>query len=244
MKVIGILQAGYLPWLGFFEQMLWSDIFVLLDDVQYDKHGWRNRNRVRGPKGPVWLTVPVRTHGLNRPKINEVIINPANPQWGKKHLATIRQLYAKAPFFSEYFPALETILQRPWTRLLDLNLVLITLLARWLEMERDLILSSSLACRNDDPTGRLVDICRQLGADIFYEGASGRDYLRLEQFAAAGVEVVLSGLSTRPYPQLHEAFVSHLSALDLLMNCGPGSREYLPGFTQNPLRNVTCGVRK
>jgi hypothetical protein len=229
------LQAGYLPWLGFFEQMLRSDIFVVLDDVQYDKHGWRNRNRVKGPQGPVWLTVPVRIRGLNRPKINEVIINPANPQWGKKHLATVRQLYAKAPFFSEYFPTLETIWQRPWTRLLDLNLVLITLVAEWLELEPDLILSSSLGCGNDDPTGRLVDICRHLEADIFYEGASGRDYLRLEQFAAAGVEVVFQDYHPQIYPQLHGAFVSHLGALDLLMNCGPRSREYLPGLGPEPI---------
>jgi hypothetical protein len=234
LKVIGILQAGYLPWLGFFEQMLRSDIFVVLDDVQYDKHGWRNRNRVKGPQGPVWLTVPVRIRGLNRPKINEVIINPANPQWGKKHLATVRQLYAKAPFFSEYFPTLETIWQRPWTRLLDLNLVLITLLAQWLELESDLILSSSLGCGNDDPTGRLVDICRHLDADIFYEGASGRDYLHLEQFATAGVEVVFQDYHPHPYPQSHGAFLSHLSALDLLMNCGPRSREYLPGLGPEP----------
>jgi hypothetical protein len=234
LKVIGILQAGYLPWLGFFEQMLWSDIFVILDDVQYDKHGWRNRNRVKGPQGPVWLTVPVRTKGLNQPKINEVIIDPASPQWGKKHLGTIRQLYAKAPFFSDYFPALETIWQRSWTRLLDLNLALTTQLARWLEVERDLILSSRLDCRNDDPTGRLVDICRGLGADIFYEGASGRNYLHLEQFAAAGVEVVFQDYQPRPYPQLHGAFVSHLSALDLLLNCGPRSREYLLGLGPEP----------
>src|SRR4030042_75351 len=152
MKVIGILQPGYLPWLGFFAQMLCSDIFVVYDDVQYDKHGWRNRNCVKGPQGPIWLTVPVRTSGLNLPKINEIMIDPAQPRWAKKHCATIRQSYGKAPFFGDYYPALEEVLLFPWKRLLDLDLELIRLLARWLEVERELLLSRPLGCRAENPT--------------------------------------------------------------------------------------------
>ena len=142
MKIVGILQPGYLPWLGFFEQMLRSDLFVIYDDVQYDKHGWRNRNRVKGPQGPVWLTVPVRLKGLNKPAINEVLIDQVQGRWAAKQCATLSQLYGKAPFFAEYYPRLEETLQQPWEKIVDLDLALIRLLAGWLGLTTDIVLSS------------------------------------------------------------------------------------------------------
>ena len=100
--IVGILQPGYLPWLGFFEQMYRSDVFVLYDDVQYDKHGWRNRNRIKSPNGVQWLTVPVLIKGQGKPEIRDVRINKAE-RWQKKHIRTIEQNYRKAPFYDEYF---------------------------------------------------------------------------------------------------------------------------------------------
>ncbi len=231
MKVIGILQPGYLPWVGFFQQMLYSDIFVIYDDVQYDKHGWRNRNRVKGPQGPIWLTVPVRTTNLDKPKINEVLVDPSQPRWARKHCATLRQLYARAPFFDKYFAPLEELLHQSWVKLVDLDLALTRMLAAWLEVDREIVLSSSLDCRAEDPTERLVLICQALSADLFYEGSSGRNYLDLELFEAAGIDVVFQDYQCQTYPQLYGDFISHLSALDLLFNCGPQSKIFLPGLS-------------
>ena len=235
MTIVGILQPGYLPWLGFFEQLLRSDIFVLYDDVQYDKHGWRNRNRVKGPQGPVWLTVPVRTKGLGKPKINEVAINSAQPRWAYKHCQTLQQFYGKAPFFPHYYPLLEQTLVEPWEQLLDLDLSLIRLIAGWLGLTTEIVLSSSLGCEAEDPTQRLVDICRAVDADIFYEGSSGKNYLDLAKFAAAGIQVVFQDYQCQPYPQLFGEFISHLSVVDALFNCGPDSLAYLPGLGPPPV---------
>jgi hypothetical protein len=235
MKIVGILQPGYLPWLGFFEQMLRSHLFVLYDDVQYDKHGWRNRNRVKGPLGPIWLTVPVRLKGLNKPNIHEVIIDPVQPRWAQKHCATLRQVYSKAPFFGDYYALLEETLLRPWEKIVDLDLTLIRLIAGWLGLTTDIVLSSTLGCQAVDPTERLVEICRETGADIFYEGSSGRNYLDLSRFAAAGLQVVFQDYQCRPYPQLYGDFVSHLSIVDLFFNCGPESITYLPGMRKAPI---------
>lgn len=234
MAIVGILQPGYLPWLGFFEQMLRSDIFVIYDDVQYDKHGWRNRNRIKGPQGPIWLTVPVRTKGLGKPKINEVIINPAQPRWAHKHCLTLQQLYGKAPHFSEYYPPLEQTLLTSWEKLLDLDLALIRLIADWLGLTTDLVLASSLGCQAEDPTLRLVEICQAVGADIFYEGSSGKNYLDLPQFAVADIRVIFQEYQCQPYPQLFGEFMSHLSVVDLLFNCGPDSQAYVPGLGPPP----------
>src|SRR5438105_15810490 len=115
-RTLAVLQPGYLPWLGFFDQLRRSDVFVLYDDVQFDKHGWRNRNRIKSPAGPQWLTVPVRHKGLNKPAIRDVEIVPGN--WARKHVLSIRQLYARAPHLHRYLPELEEVLMRPFTHLL------------------------------------------------------------------------------------------------------------------------------
>ena len=235
LTVVGILQPGYLPWLGFFEQVLRSDIFVIYDDVQYDKHGWRNRNRIKGPQGPIWLTVPVRTKGLGKPLVNEIMIDPAQPRWAQKHCHTLQQVYSKAPFFSKYYPLLEQTLLGSWERLLDLDLTLIRQLTGWLGLTTEFVLSSRLNLHNEDPTGRLVEICRAVGADIFYEGSSGKNYLELSQFERGDIQVVFQDYQCQPYPQLYGEFVSHLSVVDLLFNCGPESPAYLPGSGPPPL---------
>src|SRR2546428_2852818 len=104
-KTVAILQPGYLPWIGFFDQMRRADVFVYYDDVQYDKHGWRNRNRIKTQTGPLWLTVPVHHSGLGQPSILQVEIDARVP-WARKHLASIRQAYAAAPFLEQYLPPL------------------------------------------------------------------------------------------------------------------------------------------
>jgi hypothetical protein len=116
----------------------------------------------------------------------------------------------------------------------DLDLDLIRLIAGWLGLTTDMILSSTLDCRAEDPTQRLVQILRGVDADIFYEGSSGRAYLDMSQFAAAGLKVVFQDYQCRPYPQLYGDFLPYLSIVDLLFNCGPESPAYLPGLGPPP----------
>ena len=116
-RTVVILQPGYLPWLGFFDQMRRADVFVHYDDVQFDKHGWRNRNRVKGPWAePHWLTVPVRHRGW--PNLQDVEIDNRGP-WARKHVATLAHFYASAPFLDRYLPELAELLERRWERLVD-----------------------------------------------------------------------------------------------------------------------------
>ena len=98
-----------------------ADVFVYYDDVQYDKHGWRNRNRIKTQHGPLWLTVPVRHRGRGLPPIVDVEIDNRTP-WARKHVASIRQAYARAPYAGEYVPAIEELLVRGWTRLVELDI--------------------------------------------------------------------------------------------------------------------------
>ena len=232
---VGILQPGYLPWLGFFEQVYRSDLFVLLDDVQYTKNDWRNRNRVRGPNGIVWLTVPVRVQGRHMQLINEATIDNRGP-WSRKHRGTLDSCYSRAPHYPEYAEGLRALLERPWDRLVDLDVALIGWVCEKLGVTTSIILSSELPIHATEPNMRLVQICEQLGADRFYEGSSGRSYIDVGLFESRGVSLEWQSYEHPSYRQqwADGTFVSHLSVVDLLFNHGPDSLGILAGDIQVP----------
>lgn len=227
-----VLQPGYLPWLGFFDQLRGADVFVYYDDVQYDKHGWRNRNRVKAPGGePLWLTVPVRTHGFERPRILDVQID-ATAAWTRRHVGTLRHCYARAPHAEPYLAELEALLARPWTRLVDLDLAAVELCCRWLGLARRIERSSALCAAPAGPpgaarSGRLIELCQRFEATRYLSGAAARGYLDVEAFARAGIAVEFQDYRHPVYPQLHGAFLPFLSIVDLVFNCGPDARTIL-----------------
>jgi len=235
------LQPGYLPWLGYFDQLARSDVFVHLDDVQYDKHGWRNRNRIRVPGEPgwIWLTVPVRTTGRFGARLNAMEIDNTS-RWSRKHWRSIEQYYRRAPFYERYAPMLRDVYQRRWRWLVELDLALIGLLAEVLGLKRRTLRASCIELqRPESPSARLVDFCRHFGADEYLTGAAARSYLDQGAFEEAGIRVIFQDYCHPAYRQCHPDFVSHLSAIDLLFNAGPSSPEILrdardPGFLATP----------
>ncbi len=216
MTTLSVLQPGYLPWLGFFEQMRAADTFVLYDDVQFDKHGWRNRNRIKCSQGLQWLTVPVRQHG--KPRIADVEVDETK-QWARKHVATIRQCYAGAAHLEPFATELEGVLSRSWRLLVDLDESVTALLAGWLNIRTPITRSSTLNV-SGDRNERLMALCRHFGAGRYRTGEAARAYLDVGMFEREGIEVEWQNLEHPIYPQLHGDFVSHLSALDLILNCG------------------------
>ena len=217
---VAVLQPGYLPWLGFFDQLRRADVFVYYDDVQYDKHGWRNRNRIKTQNGPLWLTVPVKASsgGAAPPPIIDVEIDGRTP-WARKHVESIRQAYTRAPHLSRYLPAIEELLQRQWERLVDLDLACASLMAGWFGLQRRVERSSMLGIAGDR-SERLVAICRHFGASRYVSGDAAKTYLDVSLFEQAGIQVEWQQYAHPTYPQLHGGFVPHLSALDLILNCG------------------------
>lgn len=224
--IIGILQPGYLPWLGFFEQMYRCDVFVLYDDVQYDKEGWRNRNRIKTANGVQWLTVPVLARFSDHPMITEIRINN-EVNWRKKHLASIRQSYRKAPFFGDYYELFEEAYSRDWDFLVDLDLYFITKLAECLGMREKRIFRSSDVRVRGERIERLVHLCKHFRADTFYEGAAGRNYIDERAFLEEGVRVEFQNYRHPIYNQLYGDFIPYLSVIDLLFNHGEKSLRML-----------------
>lgn len=225
MTTVVVLQPGYLPWLGFFDQMLRSNVFVYYDDVQYDKHGWRNRNRIKSPKGPIWLTVPVLSTGRLGQSIKEVEIDNRMP-WARKQVTTILQNYAKAPYTKRYLPQLEELLMRRWESLVELDLATADLICDWIGIHRQIERSSQLGIKGDQ-SRRLLDICKHFQADHYLSGDSAQNYLDTELFFQEGVAVEWQSYRHPSYPQLYGEFAPYLSVLDLVMNVGEESLQVL-----------------
>lgn len=231
MKLV-VLQPAYLPWLGFFDQYDWSDVFVLYDDVQYDKNGWRNRNRILTANGPTWLTVPVKVSGQNFPPILEVGIDNTQ-DWRRKHKLSLEQAYRKAPFFPTVYPALQAVLDQEWDKLIDLDLAMLRALTDLLGMEWKVLRSSELGVPGQK-TERLIGLCRKLGATEYLTGDAARSYLDESAFEAIGVKVRWHGYQHPEYTQRVPTrsvgageFVPYMSVVDLLFHHGPESRGIL-----------------
>ncbi len=227
MTTLVVLQPGYIPWLGFFDQMLRSDVFVYYDDVQFDKHGWRNRNRIKSPSGPIWLTVPVLSGGRHGQRIQEVEIDNRVP-WARKHMAAIVHNYARAPYLKNYIPQLEELLCKKWDLLVDLDMAVVLLMCEWLDIRRPIVRASELGIRGGK-TERLLNICKHFQAKCYLSGDSAKEYLDFAVFSADGIDVEWQEYCHPVYPQLHGEFFPYLSVLDLILNTGPEATSILKG---------------
>ena len=222
-----ILQPGYLPWLGFFDQMYKSDRFVILDDVQYDKHSWRNRNRIKTDRRIQWLTVPVLISGKNQPIIKGVLIdNKMN--WRKKHLKGIEQNYKKSQFFKDYFYIFEETFSKEWKYLIDLDMEFIYRLNAVLGLNRKIIFASDLNIKTDK-TERLINICQMLNASKYLTGDTAKEYIDAGEFIKHNIQLEFHNYSHPTYKQLYGEFIPYLSIIDLIFNHGDESLEILTG---------------
>lgn len=226
----GIHQPQFLPWLGYFDKINTSDIFIFLDDVQFKKNEWQNRNRIRTAQGCQWLTVPV-IHNFGQ-LIKEVQINNTI-DWRKNHLTTLEQNYRKAPFFEQYFPIFENIYHQEWDLLSELNMTIILKLINEFNITTKIVKSSDFTA-TDDKTQRLVDLCKAVDGTTYFSGADGYKYMELEKFDHAKISITAQDFIHPIYPQLRSTddkndFISHLSIIDLIFNCGPNTLPIIEG---------------
>lgn len=212
-------QPAYLPWVPYFTRMLEADVFVLLDHVQYEQRGWQNRNRIRTTHGELLLTVPIRTRGRSRQRIDQAEIDTAQ-RWQRRHWASITHAYRSAPHFDRYREALEHIyLDQQWRRLVDLDLALTHLIMDWLHIDTPIVRSSMLGLTSSK-TGLLVEICERLNATTLLTGEGAATYIDPALLAAHGITHHEAQLEHPRYVQRHRPFLPGMSAIDLLFNCG------------------------
>ncbi len=216
---LAVIQPSYFPWLGYFDQIARSDVFVFYDDVQYDKNGWRNRNLIKTSQGPVWLSVPVLKSGRTHQPINKVEIDQRGP-WARKHIKTIAQTYAKAPYLNAVIDRLQPVLERRWHFLSDLNIEIIEVLCQMIGITTPLYRSSALHI-DGDRNGRLIALCNHFKVINYLSGNAAQTYLDVSRFEKSGLSVTWQNYRHPEYNQLHGPFLPNLSIIDLLMMVGP-----------------------
>jgi hypothetical protein len=227
-KRVAVIQSNYIPWKGYFDIIHDVDLFVFYDDVQYTQRDWRNRNIVKTPNGPSWLTIPVG-HSHDK-RICDVEIQ--DTEWARRHWRMLQHCYRRAPHFDDYAQLLEAVyLERVWDNLSKLNQFLIrTIATEWLGIRVEFDDSRTFALTGVK-SDRMLDLLKKVGAGTYVSGPAAKDYISEERFQDAGIELVWKDYEGYPeYPQLHPPFSHRVTILDLLFHVGPEAPHFIWGW--------------
>ena len=224
MKV-SIIQPCFAPWLGYFEQMLIGDIFIYMDDVQYTKKDWRNRNQLKSPNGAKYITVPVKK--TNRETlINEVLISYNEP-WEERILNQIDQWYRKAPNYQKGRQLVENVFKMKSEKLIDLNFHLNNEILKFMGVEKEIKFSSEVPRNSVTKNERIVEICKYFKSNLLYDGNSAKKFIDQKLFANNGIEVIFQDYRQVPYSQQWGEYLPYMSILDLLLNITENYKELI-----------------
>lgn len=227
-KTVAIHQPNYIPWLGYFYKMAKADTFVYLDTVQFPRgQSFANRNKVKTHNDTTWLTIPITHPDGSAGKASYREVEFAGERWKKKHLKTLKFNYKKAPYYDDIYPLMEKHIREHDT-FVELTFHLNEAIAGYLDIKTETVLLSDIIQDYGEKTQLIIDICEELKADQYLSGTGGgQDYNDEEQLKNNGIQLKYSDFTHPTYPQLWGEFVSHLSIIDLLFNCGPASRDKL-----------------
>jgi len=227
-KVITIHQPDFLPWLGFFHRWAISDLFIMLDDVQFARRGWHHRDKIKTAHGVKWLTVPVKAKGRYSQQIREVEIDN-DQDWQCKHLNIIYSNYREAPVFDMLYDQIEAIYYKKHNYLIDFNIHFLRFVASKLGITTPIDSASNYNVKSTS-TQRLVDLVRSVGGTDYLTGLGSKDYLDESLFSRDNINVKWQKYQHPMYKQLHGDFIPMLSSLDFLMAQEPGSGNLFGGY--------------
>jgi len=213
--IYSVHQPHYLPYIGYLIKVALSDEFVFLEDVQYTRREFQNRNKVKGPDGTKWLTIPVS--GDYKSTISEISFS--DNLWQKKHYETLKRFYKNAPFCSELEGFYEIISEKH-DKLAQLTINTTSFFLDSFGIYTPRHLQGNYAPLSDEPNRRIIEIGKKLGADTYLAGIGGKNYMDLDLFNREGIKVVFLEVPDIKYSQLHSDFVPFLGGIDLLLNEG------------------------
>lgn len=235
--IYSVHQPHYLPYPGYLAKVAASDVFVTLENVQYVRREWQNRNRIKGPNGAQWLTIPVNAE--YKALISDVLLDNSK-NWQRSHVETLRRFYAKAPFIEE-LDAFEEILARPHTSLADCTIDTTFFFLHCFGIETEPHKQAEYESLPEDPNLRIIEIGKRLGASTYLAGMGGKNYMNLDLFRENGIDVRFFQPEVKQYPQLHGEFIPHLGTIDLLLNTGPEGFNTYFAPTSDSIVEVSSG---
>ncbi len=244
MTIAAVQQPEHLPWLGFFDKMQRCDIYAYLDNVQFKKRYFENRNRILNQHTWQWVTVPVMTRGRYKQLIRDVRIDQSR-NWKQVYVQRMYHQYCRFPFFDEIFPQLKKIINSDHERLLDLNLELIDMFRHIIDIQTPVVSASDLGLDELYGSRLILEICSAINADQYISGPDGVNYLDLDTFRHRGIDVNYHTYEHPQYVQRNSGeFISHLSVLDALMNIGAEeTRRLFYCATMSPAAETECNGR-
>jgi hypothetical protein len=234
MKVT-IHQPEHIPWLGFFHKIAQVDTCVILDDVQYEKGYFQNKNKIRTKDGYNWLIVALNKMAFDT-KIKDVTIVQDN-LWAKKWINILQQTYIKSKYGNLYLNAIADIIKGKYDKLADLNFALIKYLCTCLDVTTNFLISSEMETEGK-ASDKNLNICRAVGAETYLSGISGKDYLKLDDFEKAGIKVEFQEFHHPVYKQMYDPFMPCMSVIDLLCNHGSQSLDIIFGHNFCLMDNI------
>jgi len=188
---------------------------VVYDDVQYTRRDWRNRNIIKTPDGPQWLTIPVEDSNRDV-LIKDVLIK--NNGWQERHLESLEKNYKNAPYFNEIMDIMKESFSEEKTSLCKLNMKITQKILDYIGIKSKILYSSEIGFSELHKTDRLVAICKSVGATEYLSGDAAKDYLEKDKFK--DMRILWHRYNEKVYPQLWGDFLSRVSIIDTLMNCG------------------------
>ena len=235
MTKIAILQPNFLPWKGVFDLINQVDIFVFLDDVEYTKRDWRNRNKIKNSTGTNWISVPVVTKHKKNQLIMDTNIDNTEA-WQKKHYNAFELNYHKALFYNEFSWILNEIYKKHWSNLSDLNIFSTKLIANLLKIKTNFVNSSEInvSGQKDD---KLINICKELHADHYISGPAGKNYIIDNKFTTNNIKLEYIEYKYPHYQQVYLPFQHNVTILDTIFNCGKKTDYYIWGWRNDPSFN-------
>lgn len=225
MNRVCIHQPDFLPYLGFFHRLLFTDTFIVLDDVQFLRRGWHHRDKIKTRQGEKWLTLPVQ-RGDYLQRINQVLLSDDRERWVTRHLNLLKENYKEAPNFDEYFPKIGEIYQKGADRMVDLNMDFLNFFFQLLDLKMNVIFSSDLKVEGSK-NQKLIRLVQTVSGTHYLSGIGARAYLDEAAFADEGITVEWQQFHHPVYPQRYGDFIPNLSCIDLLFNCGRDARNVL-----------------
>ena len=234
---VAIIQPSFFPWRGFFDIIASVDLFVFLDDVQYTKRDWRNRNIIKTSVGPRWLTVPVQASG-RATTICETLIDYSEP-FALQHARQFEAAYRSAPFCGQVKQLLEETYRERYASIGDLAIATTANTCRLLGITTPLIRSSEMGV-SGAKTDRLLAILAEVGGSTYVSGPSADGYLDKGAFLERGIRLEYKNYEYRAYPQLWGDFLAQVSILDLIANVGEDCMEYLISAPNSVITEVSA----